>query len=190
MSALIGSTCATFNYRQQWKQQSALFSSKLTEAISVCKSLNSFDEHRIVWLPHALDAPFLHSPCIGFPTLKATETGKCVCAGGGGEAKSKLRAEPQNSRYTRNSELVLVAELCACSPFCLPLYGTVNLVRLPPPSLSVGLKLESCSCDVWAINFQLQRSQLYCCKCNCFPSISSGLWVFLLSVFPCRNFGS
>lgn len=126
-----------------------------------------------------------------FSNTKGNWNGKvCVCGGKGGEAKSKFRAEPQNSRYTRNSELVLVAELCACSPFCLPLYGTVNLVRLPPPSLSVGLKLESCSCDVWAINFQLQRSQLYCCKCNCFPSISSGLWVFLLSVFPCRNFGS
>lgn len=60
----------------------------------------------------------------------------CVCKWGeGGEAKSLLRAEPQNSRYTRNSELVLVAELCACAAFCLPLYGTVNLVRLPAHAL-------------------------------------------------------
>lgn len=72
-----------------------------------------------------------------FSNTECNWNGKvCVCVSGGrGEAKSLLRAEPQNSRYTRNSELVLVAELCACAAFCLPLYGTVNLVPLPAHAL-------------------------------------------------------
>lgn len=73
-----------------------------------------------------------------FSNTESNWNGKmCVCVSVGRGEKPNLYSElnPKTPDTTRNSELVLVAELCACAAFCLPLYGTVNLVRLPAHAL-------------------------------------------------------